>query len=177
MNVFLSGETVFLRALSTEDVTPEYLRWVNDPEVTRGMVTGTYPSTLANLHHYVKAATEDPNTLLFAICDKKNGQHIGNIKLDRFDYVSGTCELGLMIGNSDYHGKGIGREVCQLVTDYAFQRLNLRKISLTVYSNNEAAIRLYKRIGFVEEGCLKQHVYLNGHYIDKYWMSLFRKAT
>lgn len=177
MNVFLSGEKVFLRALSLEDATSEYLSWINDPEITRGMVTGIYPSDIDSLKSYIKTTTADKNTVIFAICDKLTGQHIGNIKLDRFDFISQTCELGLMIGNPDYHGKGIGKEVCLLVTNYAFDRLNLRKISLTVYGNNPAAIRLYKNIGFVEEGCLKAHVYIQGAYVDKYWMSLFRKAV
>lgn len=177
MNAFLTGEKVFVRALSLDDVSHDYLSWINDPEITRGMVTGVFPSDLENLRNYVRSAIADSNTVIFAICDKTNGRHIGNIKLDRFDYISGTCELGLMIGNPDYHGKGIGKEVCSLVTNYAFERLNLRKVSLTVYGNNPAAIRLYKSIGFVEEGCLREHVYISGAYVDKIWMSLFRKAS
>lgn len=176
MNVFLRGDNVLLRALSIEDVSPTYLSWINDPEITRGMVSGIFPSDLEHLKSYVKATTEDKNTVIFAICDKLTGHHIGNIKLDQFDYISRTCEIGLMIGNRDYHGKGIGKEVCLLVTHYAFERLNLRKISLTVYGNNPAAIHLYKSVGFIEEGCLKAHVYVHGSFVDKYWMSLFRKT-
>jgi RimJ/RimL family protein N-acetyltransferase len=78
-----------------------------------------------------------------------------------------------MIGDKHFYGKGVGTESCQLVIDYAFSRLNIRKIILAVYSNNPSAIRLYEKLGFKTEGCLKDQIFENGKYHDKLYMSLF----
>lgn len=110
---------------------------------------------------------------MFAICDKTNDLHIGNIKVDNFDWVSRTCELGVLLGDRTYWGKGIGTEVMQLTLHYAFEQLNIRKVMLAVYANNPAAIKLYEKVGFVQEGCLRQQIHYKGEYIDKYYMGIF----
>jgi diamine N-acetyltransferase len=57
---------------------------------------------------------------------------------------------------------------------YAFSELNLRRIYLRVFAENEGAILLYRRLGFEQEGCLRQHVYKNGRYRDVLVMALLR---
>ena len=56
---------------------------------------------------------------------------------------------------------------------YAFQQLNIRKILLTVYASNIGAIKVYEKLGFINEGTLRQHIWSNGTYIDKHYMGLF----
>ncbi len=173
MNYFLRSEKLYLRSISLEDVTQRYLNWVNHPTVTKGLVTGTYPSELSALRNYVQGCIESQSTIMFAICTTEDDLHIGNIKLDQFDHLARTAELGIMIGDADYWGKGYGSDACQLVLDYARDTLNLRKVSLTVFSNNPAAIRLYEKLGFEREGTLKNHIFADGNYHDKVWMSFF----
>ncbi|MFN8775993.1 MAG: GNAT family N-acetyltransferase [Flavobacteriales bacterium] len=172
--VFIQGNQVYLRALSQDDATPAYLSWINDPETTRGLVTGHFPSNLQSLKDYINSVTGNRDKVMLAICDLNTGQHIGNIKLDQFDWISGTCELGILIGSVEHRGKGIGAEVCSLVVSYAFERLNLRKILLAVYASNPGAIRAYEKAGFAEEARLREHVYSAGSYTDKIYMSVFR---
>jgi [ribosomal protein S5]-alanine N-acetyltransferase len=172
---FLQGEKIYLRAISTDDVTEEYLSWINDEETTRGLASGVFPSGIEDLRKFVEGAIQNKNVVMFAICDIQNDLHIGNIKLDNFDWVSRTCELGLLIGNKNYWGKGIGSEVCKLTLQYAFTDLNIRKVSLAVYANNPAAIRLYEKLGFVQEGNLRQHIFEGGNYFDKLYMGIFQE--
>lgn len=173
MSRFLEGEKIYLRASTITDATPEYLSWLNDDETTRGLSSGIFPSTIEELKAFLDRAVNNRSVVMFAICDKTNDLHIGNIKLDNFDWISRTCELGLLIGNKNYWGKGIGYEVCKLVLEYAFSDLNVRKVLLAVYENNPAAIHLYKKLGFIEEGRLRQHIYEGGTYHDKFFMGLF----
>lgn len=176
MNPFLQGKQIYLRAITMSDATEEYVQWVNDPEVTKGLATGVHPSGIEDLKAYINAVIADSNAIMFAVCNL-NGVHIGNIKLDRFDHIAGTAELGLMIGNKSYWGKGIGTEMCELILNYSFKELNLRKVSLTVYGNNPGAVKLYQKIGFEIEGTLKKHVFADGAFHDKLWMSYFNPET
>jgi putative acetyltransferase len=49
--------------------------------------------------------------------------------------------------------------------------LNLTRLELEVYTDNESAIRLYERFGFEREGTLRQHAFRDGKYVDSYFMA------
>ncbi|MEM7367620.1 MAG: GNAT family protein [Bacteroidota bacterium] len=171
--IFLESERLALRALTETDATDTYLAWINDPEITKGLEAGKYPSTMEELLAYIRAMQNSPGTVMMAIIEKASQRHIGNIKLHNFDWIARTCELGLMIGDKQTRGKRYGQESCQLLINYAFGRLNMRKVWLAVYQNNPAAIKTYQNLGFQTEGCLSQHIYADGAYHDKLFMSLF----
>lgn len=177
MSAFLKGTKIYLRAISVDDATASYLSWINDPEVTKGLVTGVYPSNMQDLVNYLSSVSQNANAHMFAICDLDNHTHVGNIKLDSIDPIGRTGELGIMIGDQNYWGKGVGTEACKLLLNYAFDTLNLRKVSLTVFDNNPGAIRLYQKIGFQEEGRLRKHIFADGEYFDKLWMGIFKEEV
>ncbi|MEN9348460.1 MAG: hypothetical protein RLZZ77_1971 [Bacteroidota bacterium] len=170
---FLQGDKIYLRAISKSDVNENYLHWLNDKETTKGLASGLFPSSLTELEQFVDRAIQSKDVVLFAICDASNDHHIGNIKIDHFDWVSRTCELGLLIGDKNYWGKGVGYEACKLTLHYAFHSLNIRKVLLAVYDNNPAALGLYKKLGFQLEGTLRKQVFDDGTYYDKHLMGLF----
>lgn len=55
--------------------------------------------------------------------------------------------------------------------DLADNWLNLKRLQLTVYTDNEAAIRLYKKFGFAVEGTAKAYAFRDGAYVDSYFMA------
>ncbi len=171
--LILKGNTIYLRPLRVEDANETYLSWLQDKEVMSGIATSGY--TLENLKEYVIEKTGSANVHFFAICNSENNEHIGNIKLDFHDQRANVSELGLLIGNKNYWGKGVGSEACQLVLKYGFETLGLRKIYLAVYENNPRAIRLYEKLGFKVEGRLRKHVCVDDAYFDKYLMGIFKE--
>lgn len=173
MNAYLKGSRVYLRSIEEDDATENYLSWLNNQETTKGLVTGRFPTSMQSLKTYLRSIEQNEKSVMFAICLLENNQHIGNIKLDQLDYYAGTAELGILIGEENQRGKGIGSETCQLVLDYAFQNLNLRKVTLSVFSNNPNAVKTYEKLGFLVEGRLKDHFFMNGNYYDKIYMSYF----
>ena len=175
MSAYLKAEQVYLRAIEVEDASEAYLSWLNDPETTRGLMSGAYPSNLEDLRNYLKSVTTSKDAVMFAICDHENDEHIGNIKIDRFDWVARTCELGILVGSASHRGRGIGTEVCRTVLNYAFGQLNMRKVLLAVYANNPGAIRSYEKVGFQLEGTLRKHVFSEGEYVDKHFMGIFKE--
>jgi [ribosomal protein S5]-alanine N-acetyltransferase len=177
MSAFLEGSQIYLRGISSQDASEHYLGWLHDAETTKGLASGRFPTTIDQLREYILNVVNNPNAVMFAICDAVTGNHLGNIKIDQFDWVSSTCELGLLIGDKKSWGKGVGTEACQLSISYAFEKLNMRKVSLTVYANNPNAIALYEKIGFKHEGRLKDHVYEGGTFHDKLWMSIFNPKS
>jgi RimJ/RimL family protein N-acetyltransferase len=170
-HTILEGEIICLRYIKMSDVNDNYLGWLNDSQVMKGIVTSGYD--INNLSSYVKKKIENKYTHFFAIILKSNNLHIGNIKLDFHDSKSNLSELGILIGNKTYWGKGIARESCKLVLDFGFRELKLRKIFLAVFENNISAIKAYESLGFKTEGKLIKHVSVEGVLYDKYLMGLF----
>lgn len=71
-----------------------------------------------------------------------------------------------------YRGLGLGKKLMEYIIDWA-RAHGVEKISLDVFSNNERAIRLYKKYGFRVEGRLKRQYVLEGRYVDEIFMGLF----
>jgi RimJ/RimL family protein N-acetyltransferase len=168
----LKGEKTVLRFLSIIDINQTYLSWLHDDEVMAGLATSGY--TIENLHDYVYSKINDSTVAFFAICDSNTNEHIGNVKLDFYDAKANVAELGILIGNKNYWGKGIAYEACKLAIQYGFDKMNLRKIYLAVYESNPAAKKVYEKLGFVLEGTLRKHVAVKGEMQDKYLMGLFK---
>lgn len=168
----LSGNQINLNPISLNDVTEEYLSWLQDPEVMSGIETSGY--TIENLGSYVRSRINRSDVAFFTIRTKEN-IHIGNIKLEVQDKKAMVADLGLLLGNKNYWGKGIGYEACKLAIQYGFNELKFHKIYLAVYENNPNAKRLYEKLGFKLEGTLRKHVLVNGIYYDKYLMGLFKE--
>ena len=80
-----------------------------------------------------------------------------------------------MAVRDDWQGKGAGTALMQAAIDLADKWLNLTRLELEVYTDNEPAIRLYEKFGFIIEGTLAQHSFRDGRYVDSHLMARLRK--
>jgi RimJ/RimL family protein N-acetyltransferase len=168
------GSLVLLRPLERADLNERYLSWLNDPEVTRYTEIGTFPSTAEDLENYYRSVMGSKNDVMLAVVEKKSGRHIGNVKLGPIHWVHRRATFGILIGEKEFWGKGIGFEATQLMVSYGFERLNLRRIDLGVFAEHEAAVRCYEKAGFKVEGRMREDLFLDGKYRDRLWMGLLR---
>lgn len=168
------GSLVLLRPLERADLNERYLSWLNDPEVTRYTEIGTFPSTTEDLENYYRSVTGSKNDVILAVVDKKSGRHIGNVKLGPIHWVHRCATFGILIGEKEFWGKGIGLEATRLMVSYGFDRLNLRRIDLGVFSEHVAAVRCYEKAGFKIEGRMREDLFIDGQYRDRLWMGLLR---
>ena len=171
---FAEGSLVILRPLQRADINERYLSWLNDPEVTRYTETGTFPTTAEDLENYYRSVTGSKNDVMLAVVDKKSGRHIGNVKLGPIQWVHRRATFGILIGEKDFWGKGVGLEATRLMVEYGFQRLNLHRIDLGVFAEHEAAVRCYEQAGFKIEGRMREDLFLDGEYKDRLRMGLLR---
>jgi putative acetyltransferase len=79
-------------------------------------------------------------------------------------------EIGMAV-HEDWHGKGVGSAMMQAAIDLADKWLNLSRLELGVYTDNEPAIALYKKFGFVIEGTMKNFAFRDGQFVDIYSMA------
>lgn len=173
---FLEGEHVYMRALRRDDLAGPYLDWLNDPEVTRYMETGVFPTRLEDLERFYQDAVPSKYGVLLAICDRSTDRHIGNISLNHIHWIHRTAWMGIMIGEREFWNRGVGSEAVRLIVDYGFRRLNLHKINLGVTAEHAAAVHAYEKVGFVIEGRAREEGFVDGRRVDKLYMGLLRDA-
>ena len=83
-------------------------------------------------------------------------------------------QIGMAV-RDDWQGKGVGTLLMQAVVDLADRWLNLRRLELDVYTDNEAALRLYKKFSFEIEGTSIDFAYRDGQFVDSYHMARLRR--
>ena len=78
--------------------------------------------------------------------------------------------------HDEWQGKGVGTALMRAGVELADKWLNLVRLELEVYTDNEPAIRLYHRFGFEREGTLRQYAFRDGRYVDSYLMARLRPS-
>lgn len=86
----------------------------------------------------------------------------------------GTIDIAV---HAEWHRKGIGKTLMRAGIELADNWLNLMRLELEVYIDNEAAIRLYEQFGFEREGTLRQHAFRDGKYVSSYMMARLRPSS
>lgn len=172
---FLVGEKTYLRLLEESDIGEEYVGWLNDYEVTRYLETGQFPSSPEAIRKYLERFQDSITDLIFAIVDTETDQHVGNVTLNRINWINRTADTGLIIGRKEFRGKGNAFEAWSLVLEYAFLRLGLRKIIAGAVIDNVASITILKKLGFKIEGTFRQEFLVDGEYKDGVRLGLLRE--
>ncbi len=165
------GEKVTLRGVTRDDL-PLLLSHCNDPEVDLAAGELPSPMSMERLEKWYEALVEQRPMRRFAI--DVDGRFLGTCLLQNVDETAGHAELGITIGDKDSWGHGYGRDAIRVLLDYAFRLANLRRVWLQTHAENERAIRAYRAVGFVEEGRLRDHVWLDGRYVDQVLMGILR---
>lgn len=81
------------------------------------------------------------------------------------------CASVAVMVDTDFQGRGIGRELMSRLVDEADNVLNIRRLELLVLTDNVTAIKLYERFGFKIEAVRKHAAVKNGKFVDEYFMA------
>ncbi len=139
------SDVIFINFIDmTFDEKEMVLSWRNNKNIKQWM----YNSSDISLENHLafieklKSSTDKEYFLL-----KQNNSYVGVIDFTNIDKKNGSCEFGLY-GNIEL--KGTGKILLNSICEYAFERLNIKKLIAEVFIKNEKAINLYKRFDFQE---------------------------
>jgi RimJ/RimL family protein N-acetyltransferase len=113
--------------------------------------------------------------VVFAL--RKNTTLLGTVQLHNIDIYQRKALLGTFIGSTQERNLGIGTIACSLLLDYAFNGLDLRKIGLEVISTNLKAIKLFEKLGFIQEGIKRKEYFMDGKYVDTLLFGIFKEEV
>ncbi len=172
--VFLDGKHVYLRPLELEDAKGNYKQWFNDFDVCRGNSHFRFPLSQLSIEAYIEQAMKKADTVVLAIVEKGSNQHIGNVALQKIDYIVRQAEFAIVIGQKEAWGKGYGLEAMNLIINHGFNELNLRRIYCGTFEDNFGMQRIAEKLGFKKEGVRKQAAFKSGRYVDVFLYGLLR---
>lgn len=161
------GERIVLDAMDARHVDGPYLGWLRDPEVTRYLEARFTDYDAEALRRYIQTESERPDGVLFGMFLREDRRHIGTLKLSRIRNEHRNCEIGLMVGEKAFWGRGIGAEAITLASGYAFHTLGLHKILAGAYSNNVGSTKAFLKAGYTIEGRLVDDRWDGGQWVDR----------
>lgn len=168
-------ETQRLKLQLIEENDREYIvKWRNQDFIINSLFT--YKGLTINEHNiWYQNYLKDNSRLEYIINIKLTNKKIGTIGLSSIDYRNQKAEYGIIIGEQDEWAKGYAKEASYAILKYSFNELNLQKVYLKVFSDNYSAIKLYRNLGFNDEGLLRKEIYKNGSFKDVIIMSVLKE--
>jgi RimJ/RimL family protein N-acetyltransferase len=173
----LKGKNVLLRPIKRSDIS-YFLKWFNDPEVVQYLEM-YLPMTEMSEEKFIEelstTRTRSDVILVIEVIEGDSAKPIGNCGLHQINSKNRNAIFGIVIGEKDYWSRSYGTEAARLLINYGFQQLNLHRISSYAFAFNERSIRLHRKIGFREEGRLRQATFKNGQYHDHVQFGILRE--
>lgn len=153
---------------ATPDDAPALVRIYSSPRALRGTLQIPYTSEEARRKRLIDLPEGS-----YPLVAEVDGEVVGQLTLHTNPTSPRRRHAGAlgMAVRDDWQGKGVGTALMAACIDLADNWLNLRRLELEVFTDNEPAIRLYKKFGFEIEGTLRQHALRDGQYTDTYMMA------
>ncbi|MBT2606474.1 GNAT family N-acetyltransferase [Bacillus sp. ISL-53] len=148
------AERVFEITNQSREYLQEWLPWLDNTiklEDTKGFI---------NMSLKGFAENKGVNTVIMY-----KGQIVGVAGYNQINWSNKTAYIGYWLGE-EYQGNGIMTRVAKALTDYAFIELKLDKVEIRVAEENKKSRGIPERLGFVNEGCIRQAEWLYDHYVD-----------
>jgi RimJ/RimL family protein N-acetyltransferase len=168
----LRGELVVLRVRTADDADALYAlaadlgTWEErGPQPPRALTRERYDERFAAAQ--ASAGTDQ----VFVV--EHDGSVVGQCELFDVDPLARTAEVGIAL-IEQARGRGLGTDALRVLVEFAFTRLNLRRVHLSTLADNAGALASYRKVGFVEEGRRRESAWVRGRYVDEVVMGLLR---
>lgn len=163
---------VLLRPFTRRDAaSDDYLRWMNDPQVTRTIGRFDYllPVSRAKLKQYFEDI--DTDTAIFLGIHTAVGRGtaprlIGTLKIYDLDPLARRASLGIMVGERKAWGRGIATAAIRAACRYVFEVLGFGKVTAGYLAGNSGMHQAFRKNGFRTEGILRRQVFFAGKLED-----------
>lgn len=170
----LQGQHVRLDAITGDDIRVMQ-RWHQDAGFMRLLdARPMRPHTVEHLREEVEGMQKSDRDFTFAIRLREDDTFIGWLEIDGILWTHRVAGLGIGIGSAEHRGKGFGTEACQIGLRYAFEELNLHRITGSVFSYNTASLRMCEKLGFVREGAYREFLERGGQRYDMILLGMLR---
>lgn len=152
-----------------------YFQWWYDPDVTKYNSHGLFPQSEKDFNRFFDTISE--GKIVLAIIEKESGEfkHIGNVSLQSINHIYQSAEFAIIIGDTEYWGKGIGTDAGALLLRHGFEKLNLNRIWTGTAAINYGMQSVALKLGMQTEAIFREGMFLNGHFCDIWAYSILKR--
>lgn len=156
-SLILTGAKVRLCPKRWTDAFRDY-RWARDPELCR--LDATWPITVSlsdYLEGYADGLRQPSYGRYRFAMETLDGEHIGNCMYYDLDEARGQAEIGVLIGEPAYWGKGYGTDAVRVLLQHLFETVHLGLVYLHTLEWNRRAQGCFEKCGFIVQGKVQRN--------------------
>ena len=170
---------VFLKELSFNDYSKNYLEWMNDKNINEFTEQKLLKQNKKRIIEFIKEKKKSKKEFLYGIflrLDKSlhiKPIHVGNIKLGPINYYHKNSFISYFVGDKNFWGMNIATLAIQKVLIIAKKKFKLKKVSACTYKINIGSMKVLKKNGFSLEANFKKHLIYKNKRVDEVYYSKF----
>jgi RimJ/RimL family protein N-acetyltransferase len=174
----LDGSLVYLRPLEPGDLAAYAQSFADDPELAPACGIDEDPDE-AQLQERLDSAAQGLNEgrwVELATIDRESDRYAGGVILHSFDWRHEHTEVGLWLV-PEFRGGGRATEAVRLIVDWAFNQLGMNRvemITLPAMRDYDQVITLAERLGFRQEGIMRERNFERGRRLDTTMLAVLR---
>ena len=166
---------ILLRPLSEQDVTSEYVSWLNDHEIRRylGIRHRSRPFDKEEIIKFLRDCIHN-RRFHWGIC--VDGRHVGNISCSAWSNENGWIDISFIIGDKAIHSRGIAALSLGAAMQYLFDIKKFNRIQAHAVIENAQSIRVMEKLHMRRDAILRQSAYFpdEDRYVDEVIYSVLR---
>ncbi|MAO34188.1 MAG: GNAT family N-acetyltransferase [Flavobacteriales bacterium] len=160
----ITHDRLSLRLFEEADISDDYIAWLNDPEVVQFSNQRFLTHDRESCKAYLDSFLNSDNIFLL-ITHNESEEAVGTMTV-YFSKNHQTADIGIIIGNKDFWGMGLGEEAWRTVMDFLLEKLDIRKVTGGALSCNKGMVRIFEKVGMVPDGIRKDHEMIDGKPYD-----------
>ncbi len=171
----MHSQRLYLRTLERDDLK-QLGPFFKDPEQVKYYIPTLWRSySEEQLTGLLEDWHDQPAYVVYVITEKETGDIIGLANLDGINLINGNSEMGIAITRTDKQGQGFAKEALSILINYCFDEMRLHRVYARIIEANEGSVALFKRLGFKEEGRMREHVHRSGKFLDMLFFGLLKE--
>ncbi|MES2151703.1 MAG: GNAT family protein [Pseudomonadota bacterium] len=173
--IILETERLNLRWISDADAAAQFAIY-SDPDVMRywSSAPWTEPSQARANIDQAHEGYRNGSAMRLAVVRRDTGQLIGNVNLYAFFAQNRRCDVGYALARAHW-GHGYLGEALAAALAYGFEALDLNRVEADIDPRNAASIKLLEKLGFQQEGYMRERWIVNGEVCDTVNYALLRR--
>ena len=167
----MNFETIETRRLILKGISPDDMKYIFEnltkPEIKKILGHRSEEDYRKEEIKHIKGySSYNRSFMLFLLIDKESNSIIGRCGLHNWNKEHKRAEIGYIMEDERFKGKGLMTEAINAIIDYGFNKLNLNRIEALVGIGNVPSLRLMERYNFKKEGVLRQHYHVSDNFED-----------
>ena len=159
--------SIYLQELNIDDVSRDYIKWLNNYSVVRFTEQKFYKHTIKSVKKFVIEKKKKKDEFLLGIFLSNKKIHVGNIKLGPINHKHKYAEISYFIGEKRFQNLGLGSLAIKKVCKIAKTQYKLKKLIAGVYEKNIPSKKVLEKNKFILEGFISKKYLFEGRRISE----------